>query len=52
VTTAHGSLELDARVTKGIAKGAVFVPRNQPGANAQELISWDDRNPAAQLRSV
>ena len=50
VTTTNGSLTLKARVTDGIAQGVVFVPTNQPGANALTLVSWDDRNPTVELR--
>jgi NADH-quinone oxidoreductase subunit G len=52
VTTSNGSLELPARVTKGIAKGVVFVPQNQPGANALTLVSWDDASPTVELRKT
>ncbi len=45
VSTAHGSLSLPAQVSKGIAEGVVFVPYNQPSANAQVLTTWDDRTP-------
>ena len=52
VTTAHGSLTLTARVTDGIAQGVVFVPTNQPGANALTLVSWDERHPTVELKAT
>ncbi len=39
ITTDAGSAELPARVTDGIAPGAVFVPWNQPGFAANRLLS-------------
>ncbi|MEP7060450.1 MAG: molybdopterin-dependent oxidoreductase, partial [Actinomycetota bacterium] len=39
VTTPAGSAELPVRVTEHIAKGAVFVPFNQPGLAANTLLS-------------
>jgi predicted molibdopterin-dependent oxidoreductase YjgC len=39
VQTAAGRAELPARVTDGIAEGAVFVPWNQPGFAANTLLS-------------
>ena len=46
VTTAHGSLTLPARTSKAIAKGAVFVPTNQPGVNVNVLTTVNDRTPS------
>jgi NADH-quinone oxidoreductase subunit G len=39
VRTDAGSAELPARVTEAIARGAVFVPFNQPGLAANSLLS-------------
>ena len=38
VTTSAGSATLPVRVTAHIAQGAVFVPFNQPGLEANELL--------------
>jgi NADH-quinone oxidoreductase subunit G len=39
VRTEAGEAQLPARVTSGIARGAVFVPFNQPGFAANTLLS-------------
>ena len=39
VTTPAGSVELPVRVTERIARGAVFVPFNNPGLRANTLLS-------------
>jgi NADH-quinone oxidoreductase subunit G len=39
VRTDAGEAELPVRVTEGIARGAVFVPFNQPGLSANTLLS-------------
>jgi NADH-quinone oxidoreductase subunit G len=39
VKTERGETELPARVTDGIAEGAVFVPWNQPGLRANTLLA-------------
>jgi len=39
VTTEAGEAVLDVRVTEHIAQGAAFVPFNQPGLAANELLS-------------
>jgi NADH-quinone oxidoreductase subunit G len=39
VTTPAGSVELPVRVTDGIASGTVFVPFNNPGLQANTLLS-------------
>jgi NADH-quinone oxidoreductase subunit G len=46
VTTEAGSAELPARVTDGIAEGAVFVPFNNPGLEANTLLSGSFVTPA------
>jgi NADH-quinone oxidoreductase subunit G len=45
VASAHGSIDLPARVSTAIRRGAVFVPFNQPGGSARVLCTWDDRTP-------
>jgi anaerobic selenocysteine-containing dehydrogenase len=47
VTTAAGSVELPARVTAGVAPGAVFVPFNQPGLAANTLLAGGFVEPAS-----
>jgi predicted molibdopterin-dependent oxidoreductase YjgC len=39
VTTDAGEAVLDVRVTEHVAQGAAFVPFNQPGLAANELLS-------------
>jgi hypothetical protein len=39
VTTDAGQAVLEVRVTEHIAQGAAFVPFNQPGLAANELLS-------------
>jgi predicted molibdopterin-dependent oxidoreductase YjgC len=39
VRTPAGEAELPARVTSDVARGAVFVPFNQPGFAANTLLS-------------
>jgi predicted molibdopterin-dependent oxidoreductase YjgC len=39
VTTDAGEAVLDVRVTEHVAPGAAFVPFNQPGLAANELLS-------------
>jgi NADH-quinone oxidoreductase subunit G len=41
VRTAAGEVELPVRITDGIARGAVFVPYNQPGFAANGLLSGE-----------
>jgi NADH-quinone oxidoreductase subunit G len=41
VRTDAGRAELEARVTDDVASGAVFVPFNQPGLAANELLSGE-----------
>ena len=45
VSTASGSITLPARVTANVAKGAVFVPFNQPGLAANTLLSGEFSTP-------
>jgi predicted molibdopterin-dependent oxidoreductase YjgC len=41
VRTVAGEAELDARVSPHVARGAVFVPFNQPGFAANTLLSGE-----------
>jgi NADH-quinone oxidoreductase subunit G len=41
ITTDAGSATLPARVTEHVAKGAIFVPFNQPGFAANTLLSGE-----------
>jgi len=45
VSTASGSITLPARVTANVAKGAVFIPFNQPGLAASTLLSGEFSTP-------
>jgi NADH-quinone oxidoreductase subunit G len=45
VTSAHGTIDVPARITDALRPGAVFVPSNQPGGSAQRLLSYSDRTP-------
>jgi len=52
VSTTSGSITLPARVTDNVAKGAVFVPFNQPGLAANTLLSGDFSAPATLERGA
>jgi anaerobic selenocysteine-containing dehydrogenase len=39
IRTSAGQAELPVRITEGIARGAVFVPYNQPGFAANTILS-------------
>ncbi len=45
VSSAHGSLNVRAQISKAIREGVAFVPWSQWGESAQGLVSWDDLNP-------
>ena len=47
IRTAAGQAELPVRITEGIARGAVFVPYNQPGFAASTILSGGLITPAS-----
>src|SRR5581483_4030861 len=52
VSSEHGSVNVRARVTDGIAEGVVFVPWSQWGVSAQALCAWDDPTPAVTVKGA
>lgn len=49
VTSAHGSINVHAQLSKTVREGVVFVPWNQWGVSAQALCTWGDTSPSITL---
>jgi NADH-quinone oxidoreductase subunit G len=52
VSSQHGTITVDAKVTKGLRPGVVFVPWNQPGATARTLCKLDDKSPTVIVEAL
>ncbi len=52
LTSAHGTIDVPARVTDALRAGVAFVPFNQPGASARALMAWNDRSPSVTVAPV